>query len=86
MFPKNTWYVAASAFEITDKPLGRKVCNEPMVFYRGPDKRIAALEARGVDAFTLPVAVPGDCTGAGATHDPSHRRPVCAVRRGAHAP
>ena len=44
MFPKNTWYVAASSGEITDKPLGRKICNEPMVFYRGPDKRIAALE------------------------------------------
>ena len=44
MFPKNTWYVAASAGEITDKPLGRKICNEPMVLYRGPDQRIAALE------------------------------------------
>jgi vanillate O-demethylase monooxygenase subunit len=44
MFPKNAWYVACTPNEIDDKPLGRKVCNESIVFYRGPDGRVAALE------------------------------------------
>jgi vanillate O-demethylase monooxygenase subunit len=44
MHIKNTWYVAASSDEIgADKPLGRRICNEAMVFYRGPGG-IAALE------------------------------------------
>jgi vanillate O-demethylase monooxygenase subunit len=30
--------------EIDDKPLGRRICNEPIVFYRGPDGVVAALE------------------------------------------
>ncbi|WP_418314872.1 Rieske 2Fe-2S domain-containing protein [Piscinibacter sakaiensis] len=45
MFPKNAWYVACTPDEISAKPLGRKICNESMVFYRsGPDGRAAALE------------------------------------------
>jgi vanillate monooxygenase len=44
MFPKNTWYVACSADELTDRPLGRKICNEPMVFYRGASGVVAAVE------------------------------------------
>ncbi|MFO1338429.1 MAG: aromatic ring-hydroxylating dioxygenase subunit alpha [Burkholderiaceae bacterium] len=44
MFPRNAWYVAATAAEIADKPLGRTVCNEPMVFYRGAEGRVHALE------------------------------------------
>ena len=44
MFPKNTWYVAASSAEIDEKPLGRMVCGERLVFYRGPENRVAALE------------------------------------------
>lgn len=44
MFPKNAWYVACTPDEIDDKPLGRKVCGEAMVFYRGPDGVVAALE------------------------------------------
>ncbi len=44
MFPKNTWYVACSADEIDDKPLGRKICGEPIVFYRGPEGKAAGLE------------------------------------------
>ena len=35
MFLKNEWYVACRADEITDKPLGRKICNESMVIFRG---------------------------------------------------
>ena len=37
MFPKNAWYVACTPDEIEGKPLGRRVCNEAIVFYRGPD-------------------------------------------------
>jgi vanillate O-demethylase monooxygenase subunit len=44
MFPKNAWYVAATPDEIDGKPLGRKVCNERIVFYRGPEGQVAALE------------------------------------------
>ena len=44
MFPKNTWYVACSADELTDRPLGRKICNEPMVFYRAAGGVVAAVE------------------------------------------
>ena len=44
MFPKNTWYVACKSEEIGDKPLGRTVCNEKVVFYRGEQGKVAALE------------------------------------------
>lgn len=44
MFPKNAWYVACTPEEIDDKPLGRKICDEAIVFYRGSDNMVAALE------------------------------------------
>jgi vanillate O-demethylase monooxygenase subunit len=44
MFPRNAWYVACTPDEIDDKPLGRKICNEAMVLYRGPEGKAAALE------------------------------------------
>lgn len=44
MFPKNAWYVACTPDEIAHKPLGRTICGEPVVFYRGPDGAVAALE------------------------------------------
>ncbi len=44
MFPKNTWYVACSADEIGVKPLGRTICNERIVFYRGLQGKVFALE------------------------------------------
>ena len=44
MFPKNAWYVACTPDEIDGKPLGRRICNESIVFYRGPEGRVAALE------------------------------------------
>ena len=44
MFIKNTWYVAASSDEVNDKPLGRKICNERMVFFRNAENKVAALE------------------------------------------
>jgi vanillate O-demethylase monooxygenase subunit len=43
MFVTNAWYVACTAREIDDKPLGRKVCGQSIVFYR-PEGRVAALE------------------------------------------
>ena len=44
MFIKNTWYVACQSHELTDKPLGRKVCNESIAFFRGPDNQPAAVQ------------------------------------------
>ena len=44
MFPRNAWYVAATPNEIDDKPLGRTICGEPMVFYRAAQGAVAALE------------------------------------------
>jgi vanillate O-demethylase monooxygenase subunit len=44
MFPKNAWYVACTPDEIQDKPLGRQICGEKIVFYRGPEGKVAALE------------------------------------------
>ncbi len=44
MFPKNAWYVACTADEIADKPLGRTICNEKIVFYRPAPGQVAALD------------------------------------------
>lgn len=44
MFLKNTWYVAATSPEIDEKPLGRTICNERIVFYRGLDHQVAAVQ------------------------------------------
>jgi vanillate O-demethylase monooxygenase subunit len=44
MFISNAWYVACTAQEIDDKPLGRRICGHSIVFYRGAEGRVAALE------------------------------------------
>ena len=44
MFPVNTWYVACSADEIDEKPLGRTICNQAIVFYRAHEGKVAAVE------------------------------------------
>ncbi len=44
MFVKNAWYVACLPDDISEKPLGRKICGQSMVFYRGPEGKVAALE------------------------------------------
>jgi vanillate O-demethylase monooxygenase subunit len=44
MFPKNTWYVAATPNEIDEKPLGRMICGERIAFYRGLENRVAAVQ------------------------------------------
>ena len=46
MYLLNAWYVAGWSNEITGKPLGRTILNEPIVFYRGKDGRVVALEDR----------------------------------------
>ena len=45
-FLQNQWYVAARSDEVGDKPLGRMICNEAVVLYRGANGTIAALEDR----------------------------------------
>jgi len=43
MFIKNAWYVACTPDEIDAKPLGRMICGERIVFYRGEGNKVAAL-------------------------------------------
>ena len=47
MFIRNTWYVACTLDELQalgTRPLGRTICNEAMVFFRGPEGQVAAVE------------------------------------------
>ena len=44
MFLKNTWYVACTANEIDEKPLGRTICNQRIAFFRGAQGKVAAVE------------------------------------------
>lgn len=44
MFPKNAWYVACTPDEIAGSPLGRRICGESIVFYRGHGAKVVALE------------------------------------------
>jgi phenylpropionate dioxygenase-like ring-hydroxylating dioxygenase large terminal subunit len=41
---RNRWYVAAAAHEIDGGPLGRTIMDEPVVLFRGPGGKPAALE------------------------------------------
>lgn len=44
MFPLNTWYVAARSEEVpADLPLGRRVCNQPMAFFRNSVGQVASV-------------------------------------------
>jgi phenylpropionate dioxygenase-like ring-hydroxylating dioxygenase large terminal subunit len=43
MIVKNAWYVAAWADELRDAPLGRRICDEPVVLFRDPAGCAAAL-------------------------------------------
>lgn len=45
-FLRNAWYVAAWADEVSDKPLGRTLLNEPVAFYRKADGTPVALQDR----------------------------------------
>ncbi len=44
MFLKNTWYVACASSELGDKPLGRTICNEKIVFWRDDQGEVSAHE------------------------------------------
>ena len=44
MHIKNAWYVAAMSDEVNEKPLGRTICNYNLVFYRGKEGHVVALE------------------------------------------
>jgi phenylpropionate dioxygenase-like ring-hydroxylating dioxygenase large terminal subunit len=46
MFIRNAWYVAAWAHEIADQPLGRRICDEPIVLFRDHAGTVGALEDR----------------------------------------
>jgi phenylpropionate dioxygenase-like ring-hydroxylating dioxygenase large terminal subunit len=46
MFLKNYWYVAAWSQEVDQRPLGRILLDEPVVFFRKQDGAVAALEDR----------------------------------------
>lgn len=41
---RNTWYVACTPDEVAERPLGRRICGEKVVFFRGADGKVAALE------------------------------------------
>lgn len=44
MFIKNAWYVACRPEELQEKPLGRTICGEKIVFYRAQKNKVAAVE------------------------------------------
>ena len=44
MFIKNAWYVACRPEDLQEKPLGRTICGEKIVFYRGKENKAAAVE------------------------------------------
>ena len=46
MYVRNRWYVAALSEELTDRPLGRVLLDEPVVLYRRADGTAVALEDR----------------------------------------
>ncbi len=43
-YPLNTWYVAATPDEISDKPFARQVCSIKLVFFRNSQQKIVAVE------------------------------------------
>lgn len=45
-FIQNRWYLAAWSDEITTKPLGRRICNTEVTFYRKSGGDIAAVSSR----------------------------------------
>jgi len=46
MYPRNCWYVAAHAHEITDQLFARTILNQALIFWRTADGEIAVLEDR----------------------------------------
>ena len=46
MYIKNAWYIAGWAHEVTQKPLARRLCNEPVVLFRDASNVVGAVEDR----------------------------------------
>jgi phenylpropionate dioxygenase-like ring-hydroxylating dioxygenase large terminal subunit len=46
MFIRNAWYIAAWADELGEKPLARRICNDPVVLFRDQGGQPAALVDR----------------------------------------
>ncbi|MBS0522755.1 MAG: aromatic ring-hydroxylating dioxygenase subunit alpha [Proteobacteria bacterium] len=46
MFIRNAWYIAAWVDELGQKPLARRICDEPVVLFRDGEGRAAALVDR----------------------------------------
>ena len=46
MLLKGAWYIAAWADEVTDEPVARRICEEPIVLFRDREGRAAALADR----------------------------------------
>ncbi|RKE38675.1 vanillate O-demethylase monooxygenase subunit [Paraburkholderia sp. BL23I1N1] len=44
LWPTNTWYVAATADEVSGKPLGRQICGQQIVLFRNDAGEVAALD------------------------------------------
>jgi vanillate O-demethylase monooxygenase subunit len=44
MFMRETWYVACTGEELTERPLARTICGECVVFFRPAPGQVAALE------------------------------------------
>jgi phenylpropionate dioxygenase-like ring-hydroxylating dioxygenase large terminal subunit len=45
-FLRNHWYAVATSAELTEKPLARTVCDEPLVIFRGQEGNVAVLTDR----------------------------------------
>jgi phenylpropionate dioxygenase-like ring-hydroxylating dioxygenase large terminal subunit len=45
-FLRNAWYAVATTGELQDQPIGRRICNEPMVIFRRADRSAAVLSDR----------------------------------------
>lgn len=45
-FPMNRWWVAGFSWDLKEKPVGRKILNRPIVFFRPPSGEVGALEDR----------------------------------------
>lgn len=44
VFPVNCWYVACTQDELLHEPLGRKICGHNLVFFRGEEGKVSAVE------------------------------------------
>ena len=44
MYVRNAWYVACTSEELAAAPLGRTICAQRMVFFRGEGGAVSALE------------------------------------------